>query len=48
MILKRKSSKEITHAAKETGIWGTLQEDAAAKVLKGITTMEETMTAIII
>jgi len=48
MILKRKSSQEIAHAAKEAGSLQTLQQDAAAKVLKGITTLEEAMTAVML
>lgn len=48
MILKRKSSQEIAQAAKEAGSLQTLQEDAAAKVLKGITTLEEAMTAVML
>lgn len=48
MILKRKSSQEISRAAKEAGSLQTLQEDAAAKVLKGITTLEEAMTAVML
>jgi len=48
MILKRKSSQEIARAAKEAGSLQTLQEDAAAKVLKGITTLEEAMTAVML
>jgi len=48
MILKRKSSQEIAHAAKEAGSLQTLQEDAAAKVLKGITTLEEALTAVML
>jgi len=48
MILKRKSSQEIARAAKEAGSLQTLQEDAAAKVLKGITTLEEALSAVML
>ncbi len=48
MILKRKSSQEIAHAAKEAGSLQTLQQDAAAKVLKGITTLEEALSAVML
>ncbi len=40
MILKRKSSQEIARAALETGRLRTLKEDAAQKVMRGITTLE--------
>ncbi|MEE9912498.1 MAG: Flp pilus assembly complex ATPase component TadA [Deltaproteobacteria bacterium] len=46
MILKKKSSQEITRAALEAGNLRTLKNDAARKVLQGITTLEEAMTAV--
>lgn len=46
MILKKKSSQEITRVAKDSGSLRTLKKDAAAKVLQGITTLEEAMTAV--
>ena len=46
MILKKKSSQEITHAAIESGNLRTLQKDAAAKVLQGTTTLEEAVSAV--
>jgi type IV pilus assembly protein PilB len=46
MILKRKSAQEITRTAKETGRLRTLKEDAADKVVKGITTVEEAASAV--
>jgi type IV pilus assembly protein PilB len=46
MILKRKSSQEITRVAQETGRLRTLKEDAADKVLRGITTLEEAGSAV--
>jgi type IV pilus assembly protein PilB len=41
MILKRKSSQEITRTAIAEGKLRTLKDDAASKVLQGITTLEE-------
>jgi type IV pilus assembly protein PilB len=46
MILKRKSSQEITRAVMAAGNLRTLQDDAAIKVMKGITTLEEAMTSV--
>ena len=46
MILKRKSAQEITRAAHQVGRLRTLKEDAADKVLKGITTLEEAALAV--
>ncbi len=46
LILKRRSSKEITRAAREAGRLQTLKEDAAIKVFKGITTLEEAASAV--
>ena len=46
MILKRKSSQEIARAALETGRLRTLKEDAAQKVMRGITTLEEAASAV--
>lgn len=48
MILKRCSAKEITMAAKKAGTLKTLQDDAASKVLQGVTTIEEAASAVII
>jgi type IV pilus assembly protein PilB len=47
MILKRKSAQEITRAAHQVRRLRTLKEDAADKVLKGITTLEEAALAVI-
>jgi len=47
MILKRKSAQEITRAAHQAGSLRTLKEDAADKVLKGITTLEEAALAVL-
>ena len=46
MILKSKSAQEITRAAQRAGMLRTLKEDAAAKVLQGITTLEEAASAV--
>ena len=46
MILKKRSSQEITRAAIESDNLRTLQKDAAVKVLQGITTLEEAMSAV--
>jgi type IV pilus assembly protein PilB len=46
MILKRKSSQEITRAVVAAGNLRTLQEDAAFKVMQGITSIEEAMTSV--
>jgi len=46
MILKRLSSQEITRAAVNAGKLRTLKEDAAGKVIKGITTLEEAASAV--
>ena len=46
MILKRRSSQEITRAARQAGALRTLKEDAAHKVVQGITTLEEAASAV--
>lgn len=48
MIVKKHSSQEITRAAINAGKLRTLQQDAAAKVMQGITTLEEAMSAVTI
>jgi type IV pilus assembly protein PilB len=48
MILGRRTAQEITRAAREAGILRTLKEDAAQKVMDGITTLEEAASAIIV
>jgi len=47
MILKRNSSQEIARAAIQTGKLKTLKDDAAKKILQGITTIEEAASAVI-
>jgi len=48
MILNRKSSQEIARAAIQEGKLTTLKEDAAKKILQGITTIEEAASAVIV
>jgi type IV pilus assembly protein PilB len=48
MILQKKSAQEITRAAKDAGILSTLMEDAARKIVSGVTTMEEAASAVMI
>jgi type IV pilus assembly protein PilB len=48
MILKRKSSQEITRVAVAEGKLRTLKEDAASKVLQGITTLDEAASAVMV
>jgi type IV pilus assembly protein PilB len=48
MILKRKSAQDITRAAIAEGKLRTLKDDAASKVLQGITTLEEAASAVMI
>ena len=46
MIIKQKPSQEITRAAVAAGKLKTLRDDAAQKVIKGITTLEEAASAV--
>ncbi len=46
LIMKRKSSQEITRAAVDANRLRTLREDAALKVMRGITTLEEAASAV--
>ncbi len=46
MILKKRPSQEITRAAVDAGKLRTLREDAAQKVMQGITTLEEAASAV--
>jgi type IV pilus assembly protein PilB len=48
MILKRKSSQEITKTAIAEGKLRTLKDDAAGKVLQGITTLDEAASAVMV
>ena len=46
LILKRKSAHEIARAAKEAGNFTTLKENAAEKVIRGITSLVEAASAV--
>lgn len=46
MILRRAPSQDIARAAVEAGNLRTLQKDAAQKVLKGVTTLEEALASV--
>jgi len=46
MIIKQRPSQEITRAAVAAGKLKTLRDDAAQKVVKGITTLEEAASAV--
>jgi len=46
MILHRKTAQEVTRTAMQAGKLTSLQEDAARKVLDGITTLEEAASAV--
>jgi type IV pilus assembly protein PilB len=48
MILRRASAQEITRAARESGKLRTLKDDAAQKVLDGVTTLEEAASAVMV
>jgi type IV pilus assembly protein PilB len=48
MILNRNSAQEISRAARQIGSLKTLKDDAAKKVLQGITTLEEAASAVIV
>ncbi len=47
MILKKSSSREIAVAAAEAGAFMTLKDDAAQKIVTGITTFEEAASAVL-
>ncbi len=48
LILKRTSAHEITRLVKETGEFVTLKENAADKVIQGITSLEEAASAVMV
>ena len=48
MILQRRSAQDITRAAVAEGKLRTLKDDAASKVLQGITTLEEAASAVMV
>jgi type IV pilus assembly protein PilB len=48
LILKRASAHEITRAVKEIGEFATLKDNAAEKVIQGITSLEEAASAVMV
>lgn len=48
MILNRNTAQEISKAARESGKMTSLREDAARKVLQGVTTLEEAASAVMV
>jgi type IV pilus assembly protein PilB len=48
MILNRKSAQEISNLLKSKGLLNTLKTDAADKIARGITTIEEAASAVMI
>ena len=48
MILEKQSAHAITRAARENGKLKTLKENAAEKILNGITTIDEAISSIIV
>ncbi|MBN2397146.1 MAG: Flp pilus assembly complex ATPase component TadA [Deltaproteobacteria bacterium] len=48
MILKGKTAQEITREAKEAGKLRTLKDDAADRVVRGITTLEEAASTVMV
>jgi len=48
MIVKGSTAQEITRAAKEAGMLRTLRDDAASKVVQGITTLEEAASTVMV
>ncbi len=48
LILKNKSAHEIARVARESGNFTTLKENAAEKVIQGITSLEEAASAVMV
>ncbi|MEK6196460.1 MAG: hypothetical protein N2F24_19790 [Deltaproteobacteria bacterium] len=48
LILKNASAHEISRVAAESGDYHTLKENAAEKVILGITTLEEAASAVMV
>ena len=48
MILQKKSAQEITRFARKEGVLKSLMQDAAEKVMQGITTLDEAASAVIL
>jgi type IV pilus assembly protein PilB len=47
LIIKKESSHTISRAARKSGDFTTLKEDAAGKIFKGMTTFEEAASAVL-
>jgi len=47
LILKKNSSRDINRAAQSSGNFMTLKEDAARKIINGVTTFEEAASAVL-
>jgi len=48
LILKRRSSHEIQETALKSGKFTSLRDNAAEKAIKGITTLEEAASAVLL
>jgi type IV pilus assembly protein PilB len=48
MIISRRSAQEITRAARKAGKLHTLKHDAAIKVVRGLTTLEEAASVVMV
>jgi type IV pilus assembly protein PilB len=48
LTIQRKSAQEITRAAIAGGNFRSLKEDAAGKIIQGITTPEEAASAVMV
>jgi type IV pilus assembly protein PilB len=48
LILKNASAHEIARAASKSGQYSTLKENAAEKVIQGITSLEEAASAVMV
>jgi type IV pilus assembly protein PilB len=48
LILKRRSSNEIHQIALKSGKFTSLRDNAAEKAIKGITTLEEAASAVLL
>ena len=48
LILKRTSAHEMIRLVKETGEFATLKDNAAEKVIQGITSLEEAASAVMV
>ncbi|MGD2271793.1 MAG: GspE/PulE family protein [Desulfobacterales bacterium] len=48
MVLRKNSAHEISQTARQNGNFTSLKEDAADKVIRGITTLEEAASAVLV